>query len=128
MLHREKNLRLAGLALAAVLLAGSTALAQEQNVIRNIKTAGSGVEIELESSKEFRQSDLPVLRIGEREFTISRYPDSGEPTRMIFMLDAEGWSKTSTGDAVVFQYGRGDRGRNGGQRDFGRLDKSKLDK
>jgi len=124
--------RRSGQALAlAVALAGFAALAQQRqgNVIKSIKTAGNQVEIELQSDSPFIQSELPVLRIGDQEFTISRAPDDGDLNIRIFRLEREDFAQANTGDPVVYQYGRGEgRGEGRGARDFGRLDKSKLDK
>ena len=109
-----------------VLLATSAALAQApENVLKSIKTVKSGVEIEIHSKRPFLQSDLPMLRIGEQEFTRSRAPEDGDLNTLIFMLTAEDFAKLKDGDRVIFQFGRGE-GRN--QRDFGRLDKAKKDK
>ncbi len=112
-----------------LLFANGAASAEEGvvNSVKSIKTAKSGavVEITITSTKKFLQSDLPVLLIGDQEFTISRYPDDGSSDTLIFTLDAKDFQRTENGDRVIFQYGRGE-GRN--QRDFGVLDKSRLDK
>lgn len=113
----------------ALLISGTMTRAQQSatvNNIQSIKTAqGGGVEIAITSTTGFLQSDLPVLRIGDEEFTISRYPEDGSPNTLIFTLTADDFARTKTGDKVTFQYGRGE-GRN--QRDFGLLDKAKRDK
>jgi hypothetical protein len=111
-----------------LLLCAVPALASGEpvNKIQNIKTTKAGtVEVTITSSNPFLQSDIPVLRIGDQDFTISRYPDDGSPNTLIFTLTADEFAKAKTGEKVVFQYGRGE-GRN--QRDFGALDKSKRDK
>ncbi len=109
------------------LLVGSTAFARnaQMNVIRSIRTIDSRVEIELRSTTEFRQSDLPVLRIGNQEFTLSRYPEDGDMKTLIFMLTPDEFNNLASGERVIFQYGRGNRNN---RRDFGRLDKSLRDK
>ena len=113
----------------ALLLVGTAALGQGAaavNSIQSIKTAkGGGVDITITSTTGFLQSDLPVLRIGDREFTISRYPEDGSPYTLIFTLTADDFDRIRTGEKVMFQYGPGE-GRN--ERDFGVLDKSKRDK
>ncbi len=113
--------------LVASMLVGSAALARdaEVNIIKSIRTTQSGVEIELRSTREFLQSDLPVLRIGGQEFTLSRYPEDGDMKTLIFMLTSEEFNKLASGGRVKFQYGRGER--NSG-RDFGRLNKNMKDR
>lgn len=113
----------------ALLLLAALALAANEmvNTIDSIKTAKSGAEVEITitSSTPFLQSDLPVLRIGNQEFTISRYPDNGSAYTLIFTLTPDDFARARTGEKVTFQYGRG-QGRN--ERDFGLLNKSKKDK
>jgi hypothetical protein len=114
--------------MCALLLAGASALAAgEVNTIDSIKTAkgGSEIEITITSTRPFLQSDLPVLRIGNQEFTISRYSDSFSPHTLIFTLPADAFARARTGEKVTFQYGRGE-GRN--ELDFGVLNKSRRDK
>jgi hypothetical protein len=103
--------------------APGSARGEAVNNIQSIKTTKAGtVEITITSGKPFLQSDLPVLRIGDQEFTISRYADDGSLNTLIFTLTADDFANARTGEKVVFQYGSGE-GRN--QRDFGALDKSK---
>jgi len=113
----------------AILISGTMMLAQQDaalNSIQSIKTAqAGGVDIAITSTTGFLQSDVPVLRIGDQEFMISRYPEDGSANTLIFTLTAEEFDRTRTGDKVTFQYGRGD-GRN--HRDFGLLDKTRRDK
>jgi hypothetical protein len=110
------------------LLASGVAAAQskQRNVINRIAAVSSGTvyEVEIISSDPFLQSDLPVLRIGDQEITISRWSETGSPNTLIFILTPEQFRKAKTGDSVVFQYGRGER--NNKTRDFGNLDKGKL--
>lgn len=93
--------------------------------VRSIRTTPSGVEIEVTSNKEFSvRNELAVLHIGAQEFTVSRYPESGDTHTLIFTLPEDEFAKTATGDPVTVQYGRGE---NPGERwDFGPLDKSLL--
>ncbi len=83
------------------------------------------VEVEVRSAaRPFpARAEIPILRIGRSEFMLSRYPDSGEMTGLIFMLTPEEFAGTSNGDPITLQYGR-----SGGPSawDFGVLDKSKL--
>lgn len=104
------------------------------NLITDIRTVSSaeglgyrtGVEIELLSSKGFPVRDeLPVLRIGGQEFLLSRYTEDGDTHALIFTLTEEAFAKTKTGDEVTLQYGRGE---SNARWNFGRLDKSLLNK
>jgi hypothetical protein len=84
------------------------------------------VEIELTSNREFLpQGELLVLRIGEREFTASRYPQSGETGTMTFTLSAEEFAELIDGASITVQYGTGhdDAGWH-----FGHLNKGQLAK
>lgn len=115
-------------ALSMALLVSGVAAAQskQRNVISRIAAVSSGAayEVEIISSDPFIQSDLPVLRIGDQEITISRWPETGSPNTLIFILTPEQFRKAKTGDPVAFQYGRGEP--NNKTRDFGNLDKGKL--
>jgi hypothetical protein len=110
-----------------VLLAASTGWAQssETNSISDIRSRESGIEVELTSSRPFLQSNLPVLRVGEQEFTISRYPDDGNLNRLIFVLTPEQFAQIRAGENAEFQYGRGQAHQ---KRSFGRIDKARLRK
>ncbi len=115
-------------ALSMALLASGVATAQnkQRNVINRIAAVSSATayEVEITSSDPFIQSDLPVLRIGDQEITISRWSETGSLNTLIFILTPEQFEKAKTGDPVAFQYGRGER--NNKTRDFGNLDKGKL--
>ncbi len=79
------------------------------------------MEIELISQEPFPvRNALPVLRIGKQESLLSRYPESGETTRLIFTLTRQEFDQVSSGDEVSLQYGRG---RADTVWTFGRLDK-----
>jgi hypothetical protein len=114
---------------AVVLLLGGSALAQgkQPNAVVGLKAvnAGETYEVTVNSSEPFLRSDLPVLRIGNQEITISRAADDGGPDSWIFIASAEEFRKMKSGDKVLFQWGRGE-GRK--QLDFGALDKTKLQK
>jgi hypothetical protein len=67
-----------------------------------------GVEIEVMSNQRFSaRGELPVLRIGDRAFTLSRYPASGEQNRLIFTLTPEQFAPITSGEEMWVQYGRG---------------------
>ncbi len=84
------------------------------------------VEIEVFSAQGFPvRGELPILRIGERQFIVSRYPESGDTHSLIFTLPKEEFAALKNGDPVTLQYGQGE----GVPRSqFGPLDKSRLDK
>ncbi|HVR89240.1 MAG TPA: hypothetical protein VHG53_06810 [Candidatus Limnocylindria bacterium] len=68
------------------------------------------IEIEVRSERAFPVRDeLTVLRIGSREFLLSRYPESGDTHVLIFTLSVDEFAATTAGDAVVVQYGRGEQ-------------------
>jgi len=104
-----------------------TAFAQKpgSNAITSIQVApaGDGVEIAVTSSTPFIRSELPVLRVGEQELTLSRAPDDGSLNTRRFWMSWEQFRKARSGEKVLFQWGRGSTQR---QVDFGNLDKSKL--
>jgi hypothetical protein len=87
-------------------------------------TLGSAVEIEVNSNREFLpQGEMLVLRIGSQDFSLSKYPATGETSTVIFTLTAEEFARVSQGDSVRVQYGNGPTysGWN-----FGRVDKTIL--
>lgn len=85
---------------------------------------GSTVEIELSSNREFLpQGEMLVLRVGSQEFSLSRYPTTGETGTVVFTLTADEWSRVSQGDPVSVQYGVGTN-YNGWS--FGKVDKTML--
>jgi hypothetical protein len=84
----------------------------------------SAVEITLTSNREFLPAgEMLILRIGNTEFSISRYNSSGETSTVIFTVTAEEFGTVSQGDEVVVQYGSG-----GGAApwNFGHIDKNTL--
>jgi hypothetical protein len=94
--------------------------------IRSVQstTLGSAVEIEVNSNREFLpQGEMLVLRIGSQDFSLSKYPATGETSTVIFTLTAEEFARVSQGDSVRVQYGNGPTysGWN-----FGRVDKTIL--
>lgn len=84
------------------------------------------VEIELTSSREFLpQGELLVLRLGDREFTASRYPETGDTGTVIFTLSGQEFAGVADGASITVQYGLGHD--DPGWR-FGRLNKGQLAK
>lgn len=112
--------------LALFALLPITATAQEKNVINSIKTTASGeIEIEIASPQPFIRSEVPVLRVGSAESSISRAPDDGSLYVRIFAFPAADYAqKMKSGDKVLFQWGRGPKP----ALEFGRLDKRRIDK
>jgi hypothetical protein len=114
---------------AVVVLVSGLAGAQEKrtNAIASLKSLSSGetYEIEVTSEEPFLRSDLPVLRVGNQDITISRAPDDGGSYARIFILSREQFQRAKSGDKVAFQWGRGE-GKT--QLDLGTLDKSKVQK
>jgi hypothetical protein len=102
-------------------------------IIRSLRSVPSSpllgnrpaVEIEVFSAQGFPvRGELPILRIGERQFILSRYPESGDTHSLIFTLPKEEFAALKNGDPVTLQYGQGE----GVPRwQFGPLDKSRLD-
>ena len=64
-----------------------------------------------------------TLRIGSQEFNLSRYPGTGETTRIVFTLTSEEFAQVTQGDPVLVEYGSGANGWN-----FGKVDKSMLNR
>ncbi len=94
--------------------------------IRSVQSAslGNAVEIELSSNREFLpQGELLVLGIGSQDFSLSRYPTSGETNTVVFTLTADEFGRLSQGDPMRVQYGNGPS-YNGWS--FGKVDKSML--
>jgi len=68
------------------------------------------IEIEVRSERTFPVRDeITVLRIGAREFLLSRYPDNGDTHVLIFTLSTDEFAATTAGDPVVVQYGQGEQ-------------------
>lgn len=85
---------------------------------------GPAVDVEVRSDREFPvRNEVTVLRIGERDFFLSRYPNNGDTHSLIFTLTPEEFAATRDGDTVVVQYGLGDQP---DRWDFGVLDKSLI--
>ena len=103
--------------------------ANDVNKIKSIRSVQSGsgpngVEIELTSNREFLpQGEMLTLRIGSREFNLSRYPGTGETTRIVFTLTSEEFAQLTQGDSVFVDYGSGANRWN-----FGKVDKSLLNR
>jgi hypothetical protein len=83
------------------------------------------VEIEVFSASGFPvQGELPILRIGGRQFLLSRYPESGDTHSLIFTLPKEEFALLRNGEQVTLQYGQSDFVP---RWQFGPLDTGRLD-
>ena len=113
------------------------AAAQDVNTVKAIRAVDNTVEIELESSKQFEiRNDVIVLRIGNQEFSRSRSPKDGSLNRLIFMLPAKAFAALPDGESMVVSFrsdnvpgdvsATGGRTRGGPRWDFGKLNKSLL--
>ncbi len=125
---------LAFLSACAQTSSSSPTTSQNGNMIRSLRSVPSSpqlgnrpaVEIEVFSAQGFPvRGELPILRIGEREFKLSRYPESGDTHSLIFTLPREEFGQLKNGDPVSLQYGQGE---GVPQWKFGPLDKSRLDR
>ena len=124
--------------MAALLALPVLAGAQEVNTVKAIRAVDNTVEIELESSKQFEvRNDLIVLRIGNREFSRSKSPKDGSLNRLIFMLPGKDFAALADGEAMSVYFrsdnvdsgdvsATGGRTRGGPRWNFGKLDKSLL--
>src|SRR5262249_34983649 len=107
----------------------TTTTASDDNSIKSMRsvTLASGqpeVDIVFTSNREFLpQGEMLVLRVGNQEFTNSRYPSSGETTTVTFTLTAADFALVSQGDPVVVQYGSG---AGAAAWNFGHVDKNML--
>src|SRR5688572_24803371 len=120
--------------MAACLALPLVAGAQDVNTVKSVRAVGSNVEIELESSKQFEmRNDITILRIGKKEFLLSKTPQNGSLNRIIFILPAKEFAQLTDGEAMTVLYksdtATGEvsatgRRAAGPRWDFGKLDKS----
>jgi hypothetical protein len=101
------------------------ARAQQVNVIKNIQTTQTGIEIELTSPTPFPvRNEVVRLWIGNQECTTSRYPADGDLNTLIFTMKPEQFAHVAAGERVIVQYGHDASV----QWDFGPLDRAWLDR
>lgn len=75
------------------------------NSQQRMQTVGEWVEFEVKSDVEFPTRALkPVLRIGEHEFSRSRYPSDGRQDTLIFRIPKTDFEKLSAKDEVTVFY------------------------
>ena len=68
-----------------------------------------GVEIVVTSNVAFSTRDeLAVLRVGDQNFTLSGYPESGDTHTLIFRLTSDEFGQIPDGAQAVVQYGLSD--------------------
>lgn len=93
--------------------------------MRQISIGGTNdVEIELKSNRALLpRGELLILRIGDQEFGLSRYPQSGDTTTVIFTLTAQEFEQLPDSASLTVQYGSGPNRPNW---NFGRLNKGLL--
>lgn len=123
--YESTTSRSTGTASAAVALPGDAHFAAVRRV-RIGASPGRGeireYEIELGSRDGFPvRNELPVLRVAGKLLTISRYPDSGETTRLLFAVDADTFRALPDGAELSLGYGEA-----AGSTAVGRLNKSLL--
>jgi len=82
----------------------------------------SNVDIKVTSERPFPVNTTIVLHIGRQKTNISRYAKNKRDT-LVFTMPADDFAKTREGDAITVQYGPGSQG----QRDFGKLDTSRVE-
>lgn len=79
------------------------------NILRSVTTTEDGVEIELWSREPFPVRALvAVLRIGDVDLAISRYPDSGSLNTLIFRASVDEFEQMAEGDETIIYYGSPD--------------------
>lgn len=99
--------------------------AGDVNIVNKISAVASGVEIELHSTRPFPvRNEIVILRIGNEEFTKSRYADDGDLKTLIFTLTPTEYARINTGDKVTVYYGRNASTEN--KWDFGAMDKIQI--
>ena len=93
--------------------------------MRKVTVGGtSTVEIELKSNRQLLpRGELLILRVGDQEFGLSRYPQSGETTTVIFALTAQEFGQLQDSASLSVQHGSGSNRPNW---NFGKLNKGQL--
>lgn len=84
---------------------GGKSRPQNGNSQQRIETVGDRVEFEVKSDVEFpTRALIAVLRIGEHEFSLSRYPSDGRQDTLIFEIPKADFDKLSANDEVTVFY------------------------
>jgi hypothetical protein len=104
----------------------------DQNAVKSLTSLPSSpalrdqavVEVSLTSNRPFLPAgEILVLRIGDREFDVSRYADDGSTNGVTFVLTSAEFASLKQGDQITVKYGFGDAA-NGWR--FGGIDKRML--
>ncbi len=90
---------------ASVAAPSDARFAAIRRVRREGQTTGE-LEIELRSRAGFPvRNELPILRVAGRDFSLSRYPESGETTSLLFTLSADDFARLPDGAELSLRYG-----------------------
>lgn len=83
---------------------------------------GMEIELVLDGDRRFPvRGALAVLEVGAQRFTVSRHPDDGDTSRLIFTVPAADYQRLATGDAVRVWYGSAASDRSNWEARFGTL-------
>jgi len=83
-----------------------TATSNGVNAVRRISTTETGIEIEVFSEVPFPVRAMPpLLQIGDREFGLSRYPDTGSLNTLIFRIPPNDFAELTSQDPVFVHHG-----------------------
>jgi len=93
--------------------------------MREVSVSGTTVvEIELKSNRLLLpKGEMLILRIGDREFGLSRYPQNGDTSTVTFTLSAQEFAQLHDADPLTVQYGSGP---NRPGWNFGKINKGQL--
>lgn len=77
------------------------------NAVVDMRAAGTDeVEIEVASQTQFPVlDDMAVLRVGDRDLVMSRYPDDGDTHRLVFRATNAEFNQLADGAPMVVRYG-----------------------
>ncbi len=80
--------------------------------IRQVNSArqlagSSAIEIIIATEEHFPvRDDQPILKIGDKDFSISRFPQSGRTDRLIFSIPSEEFATVQNDSSMHIQYGK----------------------
>jgi hypothetical protein len=94
----------------------------------SVLEGNDAVEIELDlNENRFPVRDaLAVLQVGDSRWTLSRYPESGETTRLIFTIPAADFAELPEGGETRVYYGDTESSMSNWVAEFGNLSKDML--
>lgn len=94
---------------------------------RSSLAAVDGYELVIRTRETFPVRDeLPILRVGERVFDLSRYPDSGETDALLFRVSQSDFAALPDGADVSLSYGEAGPGQASTIYTLGRLNKAVI--